>query len=398
MITINKELHIEPRFDFTLLAPKERIVFFDIETTGLRAGKASIYLIGTVSWEGGQWILRQFFAENLFEEEEVLAAFFSLLNEKKRLGRVFLVSYNGDGFDIPFIRSCIQQYHLPYEFTGTYSIDLLKKVRPVKGLLGLDDCRLKTVERFCGVCREDRYSGGELIYVYEEYMRLKSLDPESCESTPLNTRLRDRLLETLLLHNAEDIMDMPLIMDVMGYDYLRSGEYVVTSSRITEDNVWDIHARLCTAVPRGIYSETPAYTLSIGEEDPLELNLAVPVYDGELKYFFVDYKNYYYLPAEDYAIHKSVGSYVDRAARRQATARTCYQKKRGRFVPQPAPVFTPLFYQEYKGVPYGELPKPAGSAAGTDTEKEGTGQTWTEETEIDHALTKKYIAAVIENI
>ena len=53
MITINKELHIEPRFDFTLLAPKERIVFFDIETTGLRAGKASIYLIGTVSWEGG---------------------------------------------------------------------------------------------------------------------------------------------------------------------------------------------------------------------------------------------------------------------------------------------------------------------------------------------------------
>ena len=109
----------------------------------------------------------------------------------------------------------------------------------------------------------------------------------------------------------------------------------------------------------------------------MELNLAVPLYEGELKYFFVDYKNYYYLPAEDCAIHKSVGTYVDRKARRQATARTCYQKRYGHFIPQPVPVFTPLFYREYKGTPYGEIPL---------------------NTDIDHALTKKYITAVIENI
>ena len=133
------------------------------------------------------------------------------------------------------------------------------------------------------------------------------------------------------------------------------------------------------------------------------MNLAVTLYDGELKYFFVDYKNYYYLPAEDCAIHKSVGTYVDRSARKQATARTCYQKKKGCFVPQPSPVFTPLFYHEYKGQAYGELPGPEEAAEirtsvndaseGRDPAAVSAG---TADYEIDHALTKKYISAVIE--
>lgn len=56
-------------------------------------------------------------------------------------------------------------------------------------------------------------------------------------------------------------------------------------------------------------------------------------FTGELKTFFKDYKDYYYLPAEDYAIHKSVGEFVDRSARKQATAHTAYIKKAGTFIP-----------------------------------------------------------------
>ena len=36
------------------------------------------------------------------------------------------------------------------------------------------------------------------------------------------------------------------------------------------------------------------------------------VINDSLKYFYTDYKNYYYLPKEDMAIHKSVAAYVDR--------------------------------------------------------------------------------------
>ena len=233
MIINERYLETEPTYRFELLAPKERILFYDIETTGLSMAKASMYLIGAVFFEDGRWKLRQFFAESQYDETKLLEGFFGLVNERKRLGRVFLVSYNGDGFDLPFLKGCLRQYGLPYDFTGTFSLDLLKKVRPYRKLTGLSDCRLKTVEKLCGIEREDRYSGGELIYVYEEYLRLSGLDPESCENTELNRKLKDELLRTLLLHNAEDILDMPLIMDVLAYESLFEGGFTVTESAVS---------------------------------------------------------------------------------------------------------------------------------------------------------------------
>jgi len=382
MIRRRERLEKEPDFDFDIIAPKERIVFFDIETTGLSTKNAALYLIGLVSYEDEAWTLTQFFAENMFEEAELLAAFFDILNTKKKLGRVFLFSYNGDGFDIPFIKNCIRQYRLNYDFAGIISVDLIKLIRPYKKLLGLTDCKLKTVEKLCGIFREDKYNGGELIYVYEEYLRLAAMSEDSCEYTDMNLKLNDKLLYTLLLHNAEDIADMPFIMGILGYEALMKGAFSITGSSIS-DGCWDIRARLEIALPEGIYAEESGITVSIGEEDKRLLNIAVQLFNGELKYFFADYKNYYYLPAEDYAIHKSVGEYVDRKARKQATARTCYQKRSGIFVPQYEPVIAPVFYTDYKAQPfYGEL---------TEYIEKNDGN-------IDIDITKRYIMSVIEHL
>ena len=51
------------------------------------------------------------------------------------------------------------------------------------------------------------------------------------------------------------------------------------------------------------------------------------------KYFYPDYKNYSYLPDEDYAIHKSCAIYVDKAHRVPARPETCYTRKTGEFLP-----------------------------------------------------------------
>lgn len=382
MIRRRERLEKEPDFDFDIIAPKERIVFFDIETTGLSTKNAALYLIGLVSYEDGAWTLTQFFAENMFEEADLLTAFFDVLNTKKKLGRVFCFSYNGDGFDIPFIKNCIRQYRLNYDFAGIVSVDMIKLIRPYKKLLGLTDCKLKTVEKLCGIFREDKYNGGELIYVYEEYLRLAAMSEDSCEYTDMNLKLKDKLLYTLLLHNAEDIADMPFIMSILGYEALIKGAFSITGSDIS-DGCWDIRARLEIALPEGIYAEGSGITVSIGEEDKHLLNIAVQLFNGELKYFFADYKNYYYLPAEDYAIHKSVGEFVDRKARKQATARTCYQKRSGVFVPQYEPVIAPVFYTDYKAQPfYGEL---------TEYIKKNDGN-------IDIDITKRYIMSVIEHL
>ena len=175
---------------------------------------------------------------------------------------------------------------------------------------------------------------------------------------------------------------MSLIMGILGYEALFNGELQITDSTVN-DAVWDIRARLSIPLPSGIYAEEAGITASIGEEDKRLLNIAVSLYDGELKYFFADYKNYYYLPAEDYAIHKSVGEYVERSARRQATARNCYQKRRGIFVPEYEPVLAPVFRTEYKAQPaYGELTKLINDGKGS----------------IDIDVTKRYIMSVIEHI
>ncbi|MBQ3791429.1 MAG: hypothetical protein II800_10885 [Lachnospiraceae bacterium] len=61
--------------------------------------------------------------------------------------------------------------------------------------------------------------------------------------------------------------------------------------------------------------------------------LRAPILTEELKFFYPNPQDYYYLPMEDEAIHKSVSSFVERSHRVQATVTTCYTKKSGMFLP-----------------------------------------------------------------
>lgn len=83
-----------------------------------------------------------------------------------------------------------------------------------------------------------------------------------------------------------------------------------------------------------------------------EASLRVPIYEEELKYFYANYKDYYYLPTEDVALHKSVASFVDKEHRVQATAATCYTRKHSLYLPQWELLFTPFFKRDYKARNY----------------------------------------------
>jgi hypothetical protein len=71
------------------------------------------------------------------------------------------------------------------------------------------------------------------------------------------------------------------------------------------------------------------------------------VTDGELCHFYSDYRNYFYLPAEDRAIHKSVAAYVDAANREKATKENCYSKRKGYFIPYFNETPYPCFKRHY---------------------------------------------------
>ena len=76
--------------------------------------------------------------------------------------------------------------------------------------------------------------------------------------------------------------------------------------------------------------------------------MIVPIYEEELKYFYANYKNYYYLPTEDMAIHKSIASFVDKDYREQATAENCYTRKFSLYLPQWEVLTEPFFKRDYR--------------------------------------------------
>ena len=99
------------------------------------------------------------------------------------------------------------------------------------------------------------------------------------------------------------------------------------------------------SVPVGFEAENGLVNMSLEKN---LLKFRIELYEGELKFFYPNYKDYFYLPLEDTAVHKSVGEFVDKSARVRATAKTCYTRKNGLFVPQFEPLWEPALKRELK--------------------------------------------------
>ena len=318
----------------------EDALFFDIETTGFSPATTQVYLIGCAKKSGHDVIIEQFFAETPNEEEMILTAFLKLLGNYQTL-----ITFNGIGFDIPYLKAKCDKYHLKEDFAEKDYIDLFKIVSSLKFLLKLPSYKQKAIETFLGIDREDVFDGGELINVYREYVNRHS----------------EYQMYFLKQHNYEDVLGMLDLLPVMSYANLLKGGYTILS---VESNVYtgfdgcaqkELIFSLENDIPvpkRVSYGYQDFYLICNGKES----RLSVKLYDGTLKYFFENYKDYFYLPEEDIAVHKDVAASVDKAYRKQATASTCYTKKSSIFLPQYQTVVEPPFYKERKDkVSYFEL-------------------------------------------
>lgn len=341
MYIINKKVEIDKSIDFRILAERERLVFFDIETTGLSSAHSEIYLIGILHFDEESWNFTQYFSESMFDEEKMLLEFKSFIDKKAGQGKMpYLISFNGDNFDIPFMNKCAMQYGISLGFEKCHSLDFIKKVRPLKKILGLNDCKLKTIEHFLGIYREDKFNGGELIELYMEYRKLIQRNLSTDESK------KEALLKVLLLHNEEDIVDMPYLISMLSYEALNEGSFSVEDYSM-EDNILSVDLRLKYRLPRELYIEDDPFVISISQNGSDYFNFTVRFLKKELKYFFSNYKDYFYLIYEDYAVHKSVGEFVDKSSRRQANKKNAYIRKEGLFIEEPEIIYTPVFSEEY---------------------------------------------------
>ena len=319
----------------------EDALLYDIETTGLNPKASQLYLLGVLLFHKENSEFIQYFAESVRDEEEILEQFFQLCQTKK-----VLISFNGEGFDNRFIEAMAKSYgKLPLHL-NLKQLDLFKLIRKRKKFYGLESCSLKSCERFLGIYREDRCNGGELISVYREYLQDKDSEKKNL----------------LLLHNREDIQNIPALFSFLAYEnifqgnvYFQRMEFLVgdkmkeTNYNHQKDNSLQIKdleleerqnshtsEKLClrfslpSSVPMPLKLTPKNFLLEIKETS---LCLTVPLYQGELCYFFKDYKDYEFIPSEDRAVHKSLANMYPKEMREKAKASTAYQKMKTSFLP-----------------------------------------------------------------
>lgn len=143
------------------LAP-ERLLFFDLETTGL--GTTPLFLIGTLAWEGA-FVIRQYLARTYAEEAAVIHLFLDAMQ-----GRDVLVSFNGKAYDLPYVRTRAAAVGVVFR-EPAHHLDLLPLVRRA-WRRRLPDCRLQTLETFvCGRVRRGDIPGHLIPDAYHHYVR-----------------------------------------------------------------------------------------------------------------------------------------------------------------------------------------------------------------------------------
>lgn len=324
-------------------------LLFDIETTGFSAKKSDLYLIGLCYRKEDHAVVEQFLADDASEQSQVLDRFTERLKKHK-----IILTYNGTGFDLPYLKEKLHalapSLHAapallcapasPDLFASHTIRDLYKDLTPLRAFLGLPNLRQKTVEGFLRLTREDTYSGGDLIPIYRHYAATHDDLPK----------------ELLLLHNYEDVLGMLKLIPVLSYPAFLGGAYDIRSAHISPGEK-NLQVLLTPEDPFPVRVESVCDPFSFVADENTAI-LTVQLYQGELKYFFSDPENYYYLPDEDVAIHRSVGNYVDRGHRIPARKSNCYIKKSGVFIPQPGEIYSPALRNAYKDpLTYYELPK-----------------------------------------
>lgn len=311
----------------------EKCAFFDIETTGFSPKNSFVYLIGLVLRDSDTIHIYQFLAENRSEEPTVLTAFHQKIESVDTL-----ITFNGLGFDIPFLKSRELMHHICINWDSYENIDLYTITGKLSRFLHLQNKKQKTVEQFLDIYREDTYTGGELISIYYEY-----------------EKLQDSYAETLLLlHNYDDVLGMTNLLSLLSYRDLFELPVHVLKTDIqichpyqsdTDKQEFLLELKVSIPFPKTVFYKNDFCSCMCQDTSA---RLLVNIFSGELKFFYDNYKDYYYLPEEDMAIHKSIASFVDSSHRKKATAGTCYTKKTGLFLPQNAPVLSPSFSSDKK--------------------------------------------------
>ena len=185
---------IHENLETDLLVPHdidlERLLFLDLETTGLSAGAGSVVFLaglGTVDVEGFR--VDQFLLADFPGEPEFLGYI-----EERLDNDLIYVTYNGKSFDTQMLRTRFIMNGRLIEFPN--QLDLLYPARRLWSSL-LDSCSLSSIEaNVLGVSRHEDVPGSEVPELYFAF--LKSGDPS--------------ILAPVFAHHLEDVVSLARLL------------------------------------------------------------------------------------------------------------------------------------------------------------------------------------------
>ena len=249
---------------------EKKVCMFDIETTGLSPFSSFTYIIGINIIEDGEWKIIQLFNDDGRSEPELIRTFQSMIKDYD-----VLVEFNGDNFDIPYIKKrmgFIQQkfgISLTDNFNSIESFDLMKCIRPYKFALGLPNIKQKTIEKYLGINRFDMYNGGQLIDVYLGF--LASGDEKS--------------RELVLRHNRDDMEGMIFLSNILATHMMTEGAFKVEkleTELINEALMLKLEMKLDKGLKNKVFTSMEGVSLSAEDETAI---LKIPIYEGVMNYY-----------------------------------------------------------------------------------------------------------------
>lgn len=176
--------------------PRERLVCFDTETTGLAGGVGTkAFMLGVAQWQAGQLVVRQLYLTALAGEAAMLDTFAAWLAPDS-----ILVSYNGRSYDAPLLKGRYRLQRREHPFEGRPHLDLLHVVRRAyRGVWA--NCRLATVEReLLGIVREDDLPGAQAPAAWLAFLRGEG----------------SRDLGRVIAHNRQDLHSLAALLQWFG--------------------------------------------------------------------------------------------------------------------------------------------------------------------------------------
>ena len=259
----------------------EHAVILDIASRGRYWRSSPLISVSLISSKAGLPEEITWISGKESDEYDILEALREYLT-----GHDTVITFNGQSYDIPFLKKKYSAYGLPDPFTGLAQRDLFREYRSLRAVLGLPSGKLAD---------------------YDAYIRIhagQKANPSS-ENEELTSADAKRTLR---------ILGFDAVLELLG------GDFDSAKAEVSEDLVIFRIRTLRNMPCRIAFHDGPFHLTAAGRTAALSSRIE----DGKIRFYHDDIRNYVYLPHEGYAIYRTMAEFVDRSHREKATRENCY--------------------------------------------------------------------------